>query len=159
MREEEISLVPLKPEDADEVSVKVCSMDPWLSMGYRTEAIKFYLLRSDPALNRYGITVSGDLAGVLSLRFPWLFGPFIELMALFDGFRGRGIGGRIIDRLCREYEGRASNLWVTASDTNSGGQRFYGKAGFERAAVLEDLIKPGWDEILLRKRLAGGSSG
>lgn len=127
-------------------------MDPWLTMRYRPEAVEFYLVRDDPALSRYSIMVSENLAGVVSLRHPWLFGPFIELLALFDGFRGKGIGAHIVDWACLNF--KAANIWVTASALNSGAQRFYGRMGFEPTATLEDLIKPGWSEILLRKKLS-----
>jgi len=151
-RGKELSLVPLRPQSVGEISRILCSMDPWLAMKYRPEALEFYLLRADQALSRYSVMVSDNLAGVFSLRYPWLFGPFIELMALFDGFRGKGIGGRIIDWACLQYQ--TTNVWVTVSAINAGAQRFYSRMGFERTATLEDLIKPGWDEILLRKKLA-----
>jgi GNAT superfamily N-acetyltransferase len=146
------SLLPLQPQSVGEISRTLCSMDPWLSMQYRPEALEFYLLRADPALSRYIVRVSENLAGVLALRYPWLFGPFIELMALFDGFRGKGIGGLLIDWVCLQY--KETNVWVTASAGNAGAQRFYGSKGFERTATFEDLIKPGWNEILLRKKPA-----
>ncbi len=147
------SLLPVRPQNVGMISRTLCSMDPWLSMQYRIEALEFYLLRADPALNRRSVMVSENLAGVLSFRYPWLFGPFIELMALFDGFRGRGVGGRIIEWVCLQYKDRATNVWVTVSTQNEGAQRFYNKMGFERTAILEDLIKPGWNEILLRKKI------
>jgi len=147
-----LSLLPIRPQSVREICGMLCSMDPWLTMNYRPEALEFYFLRADPALSRYSIMVSENLAGVLSLRYPWLFGPFIELVALFDGFRGKGIGGRIVDWVCLHHG--AANVWVTVSAFNSGAQKFYGKMGFERTAMLEDLIKPGWNEILLRKKLA-----
>jgi GNAT superfamily N-acetyltransferase len=149
------SLLSLRPRDVGTISRTLCSMDPWLTMQYRLEALEFYLLRADPALSRWSVMVSENLAGVLSLRYPWLFGPFIELMALFDGFRGKGIGGRIVDWVCLQYKDRATNVWATVSAGNEGAQRFYKRMGFERTAVLEDLIKPGWNEILLRKKLTG----
>jgi GNAT superfamily N-acetyltransferase len=149
---EGLSFLPIRPQSVREISRTLCSMDPWLTMNYKPEVIEFYLLREDPALSRYSIMVSENLAGVLSLRFPWLFGPFIELVALFDGFRDRGIGSRIVEWVSLNHE--AANVWVTVSAFNSGAQRFYGKMGFEKTAMLEDLIKPGWSEILLRKKLA-----
>ncbi|SPF39373.1 conserved hypothetical protein [Syntrophobacter sp. SbD1] len=130
----------------------LCSMDPWLTMGYNPESFDAYLVQSDPALDRYAVMISGNIAGVLSVRSPWLFGPFIELMALFDGFRGQGTGGRIIDWVCGRY--KSANLWATVSSFNLSAQKFYSVAGFENISVLEDLIKPGWNEFLLRKRLA-----
>jgi GNAT superfamily N-acetyltransferase len=155
--DEKLSLLPLGSQSVREVSNELCSMDPWLSMGYRPEALEFYLLRADPALSRYSIMVSEKLAGVLAVRFPWLFGPFIELLAVFDGFRGKGIGARVVHWVCRN-DG-ASNAWVTVSAFNLGAQRFYGRMGFEITAALDDLIKPGWSEILLRKKTTATDGG
>jgi len=149
---QQFSLSPLKPEYVNAMSIILCSMDPWLTLEYRPEAFEFYLLHADPALNRYAVMISGHVCGVLSVRSPWLFGPFIELMALFDGFRGKGIGSRIIDWVCDRY--KSTNLWATVSSFNLEAQKFYSSAGFEKTAILEDLIKPGWNEILLRKRMA-----
>jgi len=149
---QQFSLLPLRPEYVNAMSIILCSMDPWLTLEYRPEAFDFYLLHADPALNRYAVMISGNVCGVLSVRSPWLFGPFIELMALFDGFRGKGIGSRIIDWVCDRY--KSANLWATVSSFNLKAQKFYSSAGFEKTAILEDLIKPGWNEILLRKRMA-----
>ena len=146
------SLSPLRPEYVNAMSMILCSMDPWLTLEYRPEAFEFYLLHADPALSRYAVMISGNVCGVLSVRSPWLFGPFIELMALFDGFRGKGIGSRIIDWVCDRY--KSTNLWATVSSFNLEAQKFYSGAGFEKTAILEDLIKPGRNEILLRKKMA-----
>ena len=129
----------------------LCSMDPWLTLEYRPEAFESYLLHADSSLSRYAVMISGDVCGVLSVRSPWLFGPFIELMALFDGFRGKGIGSRIIDWVCDRY--KPANLWATVSSFNLEAQKFYIGAGFEKTAILENLIKPGWNEILIRKKM------
>ncbi len=151
----EFSLLPLRSKDVGEISRILCSMDPWLSLEYKTEAFESYLLREDPALSRFVIMISENVAGVLAVRFPWLFGPFIELMALFDGFRGKGTGGRIIDWVCGRYQ--QTNVWATVSSFNLKAQGFYNRTGFEKTAILDDVIKPGWTEILLRKRVAAGA--
>ena len=135
------------------LSAPLCSMDPWLTLGYTMEAFELYLLRADPALARHVVMISGQLAGVLTLRNPWLFGPLVELLALLDGFRGQGTGSAILQWVGKRYD--SSNLWVTVSSFNSRAKKFYERAGFEKAAVLEGLIKPGWNEVLLRKKMAG----
>lgn len=150
--EQQFSLSPVRPEYVSALSIILCSMDPWLTLEYTPESFDFYLLRPDPALARHAVMISGQVAGVLSLRDPWLFGPFIELLALFDGFRGKGTGGRIVEWISERY--KATNLWATVSSFNLKAQKFYERAGFEKAAMLEDLIKPGWNEILLRKKMA-----
>ena len=149
--EQEFSLSPVRPEYVSGLSIILCSMEPWLTLEYTPEAFEFYLLREDPALARDAVMISGQVAGVLSLRNPWLFGPLIELLVLFDGFRSKGTGGRIIEWVAKGYE--ATNLWVTVSSINLRAQKFYERAGFEKTAILEDLIKPGWKEILLRKKM------
>ena len=146
------ALEPLQPGDVRQISSILVSMDPWLTLGYGTEALSHYLLRADPALRRYCLKASGALAGVLTLRHPWLFGPFIELIALFDDFRGKGFGREVIDWICREFPD-SPNLWATVSSFNPEAQKFYPRLGFENTAVLPDLIRPGRDEILLRKRI------
>lgn len=147
--EQQFSLSPVRPEYVSALSIMLCSMDPWLTLEYTPEAFEFYLLHADPALARQVVMISGQVAGVVSLRNPWLFGPFIELLALFEGFRSRGTGSRIVEWISKRY--KSKNLWVTVSSFNLRAQKFYERAGFEKTAILEDLIKPGWNEILLRK--------
>ena len=152
---QQVFLSPLKNEYVSPISMILCSMDPWLTLEYRPDVFEFYLLRADAALSRYAVMISGTVAGVLSLRSPWLSGPFIELMALFEGFQGKGVGRRLIDWICDHFE--AANLWTTVSSFNLKAQRFYSNAGFVQMAILEDLIKGGWDELLLRKKMAAPS--
>ena len=145
-------LDPLKPRDVGEISRTLVTMDPWLTLGYTPEAFSHYLLRSDPALVRYSVIVSGRLSGILAVRFPWLFGPFIELIALFDGCRGRGLGRALIDRTCTLYPS-SPNIWATVSTFNLDARKFYTRLGFESITVLKDLVQTGRDETLLRKRI------
>ncbi len=149
--QEEFSLSPLRMEYLGPLSMILCSMDPWLTMEYTPEAFESYLLHGDPGLARQVIMISGQVAGVLSVRNPWLFGPLIELLALFDGFRSKGTGARIIQWVGNRY--KPENLWVTVASFNRGARKFYEREGFEKTALLDDLIKPGWSEMLLRKKI------
>ena len=148
----DIRMESLQSRDVAEMSRTLASMDPWRMLDYKPETLAFYLLRADPSLKRYSIIIAGKVSGVLSVRFPWLFGPFIELMALFDDSRGKGYGRQLIDWVGR-YFPSSPNLWASVSSFNLDAQKFYRSTGFEQAAVLQDLIKRGQNEILLRKRL------
>lgn len=142
----------LQARDVGEASRNLASMDPWLTLGYTQEALAFYLLRADPALKRFSVRVDERISGVLSVRHPWLFGPFVELIALFGDHRGKGLGRRLIGWICGQYPS-AANLWATVSSFNVEAQTFYARLGFARTTLLKDLIRPGRHEILLRKRL------
>jgi ribosomal protein S18 acetylase RimI-like enzyme len=148
----DMSIESLQPRDVAEISRTLASMEPWRKLDYKPEALAFYLLRADPSLKRYSITIAGKVSGGLSVRFPWLFGPFIELIALFDNCRGKGHGRQLIDWVARNFP-QSPNLWATVSSFNLDAQKFYHSAGFEQVAVLQDLIREGRHEILLRKRL------
>jgi ribosomal protein S18 acetylase RimI-like enzyme len=55
-----------------------------------------------------------------------------------------------------EEEARAAgarNCFLCVSASNVGAQSFYRRYGYSEAARLDELIKDGEDEILIRKRL------
>ena len=91
-------------------------------------------------------------AGAVSIRFPWLKGPYLELLALLPPFQRQGIGAGILTWFENEASALgARNVWVCASSFNDGALRFYESHGFRPAAMLRGLVADGYDEILLRK--------
>ena len=42
------------------------------------------------------LEVDGVEAGAVSIRFPWLKGPYLELLALLPPFQRQGIGAGIL---------------------------------------------------------------
>lgn len=145
------SLRPLEKEHCISCAHILASMDPWRSLGYRPEALTRYLSRTDPALARYVIAVEGETAGVICIRYPWLMGSFLEVLAVFAPFQGRGIGKEVILWIEHLTHKACRNVWTTVSGENVSGQRFYAAMGFLEVAVLKDLILSGRNEILLRK--------
>ena len=131
----------------------IATLSPWSDLSFTAAGLEAYLTRPDPALFRYAVLSDGALAGVIGIRSPWLRGPYLEQLAILPGFQGRGIGRELLDWMEERAAGRAKNLWVLASDFNAGALRFYEAHGFERIAPLADLVRPGYGEIMLRKRL------
>jgi GNAT superfamily N-acetyltransferase len=128
-------------------------MDPWRTLGYQSGGLLRYLTRPDPGLARVAAFVDGSLAGILCVRYPWLAGPNLELLAILRGFQGLGIGAELMGWMVERSRPFGSNLWTTVSSFNAGARRFYARHGFEPVADLPDLVKPGFSELLLRKRL------
>jgi GNAT superfamily N-acetyltransferase len=88
----------------------------------------------------------------VSVRYPWLKGPYLELLALLPQAQKQGIWSSIIAWLESEaLRHQARNLWVCASSFNAGALRFYERHGCRPAATLPGLVADGFDEILLRK--------
>lgn len=141
----------LSPAQATVLAELLAASEPWLTLNVSTAALAKYLLRTDPALTRYAVEVEGVLAGVICLRYPWLRGPYIELLGLAAGFRGLGIGGELLAWAETQARLECKNLWVVTSAFNHKALQFYRHHGFGQVGLLPDLVLPGHDEILLRK--------
>jgi ribosomal protein S18 acetylase RimI-like enzyme len=127
-------------------------MEPWSVMNYPAERLAAFLASPDGGLSRYLVSLGGSDAGVVSVRYPWLKGPYLELLALLPIAQNQGIGSSILAWLEREaLQHEARNLWVCASSFNARALRFYERHGFRREATLPGLVAEGYDEILLRK--------
>jgi len=144
-------LRPLTPDEAEIVAEACAKIDPWKTLGYSADGLAGYLLREDAALNRFAIdTEDGALAGVVALRFPWLRGPFIEMLAIMPQMQGKGLGTQVVEWVA---SGSVGNLWATVAAFNQRARAFYARQGFVEVGSMDELISPGQTELLLRKRL------
>jgi ribosomal protein S18 acetylase RimI-like enzyme len=146
------TLSPLLPEDCPPLAAAIVAMEPWSVMEYPADRLSEFLVKLDGGVTRCLIEVGSEKAGVISVRCPWLKGPYLELLALLPPFQGKGIGGSLLRRFEKEAVSReARNLFVCASSFNERALRFYRRHGFRELAVLPGLVAEGYDEILLRK--------
>jgi ribosomal protein S18 acetylase RimI-like enzyme len=72
-------------------------------------------------------------------------------LAVLPDWQGRGIGSVILRRI--EEEMKPKNVWVCVSSFNRAAERFYIRNGFEHVGPLPGLLRPQFDELLMRKRL------
>ncbi len=145
---------PPSQAEAETIGSLLAGMDPWAALGFGASGIAAYLSREDPALSRYAVRVDGAVRGVLCVRWPWLRGPYIELLGLAPERQGLGLGKALMAWTEAEArKAKAGNVWVAASSFNQRALDFYRKQGFREVGLVEGLVRPGFDEALLRKRL------
>ena len=144
------TLDPLAPGDAAALGARLAALDPWRTLGLSAAALARHLTRDDPSVARYVVRVEGEAAGAVALRDPWLRGPFLELLAVFEARQRSGLGREIVTWIAGTTRAAAPNLWVTVSSFNDRARAFYAALGFQEIAVLPGLIAPEYDEILLR---------
>ena len=148
----------LDPRGSDRLAAAIVAIPPWSVMNYPADAMARFLSTADGCVSRYAIEIGGEQLGALSVRSPWLKGPYLELLALLPVAQGQGIGSSILTWFEQEaLEHGSRNLWVCASSFNTRALRFYERHGFEQAATLPGLVVDGYGEILLRKFPLGGS--
>lgn len=139
---------------ANYLGQRLSQIDPWLSYPYPAASLQRFLSADDPCARRQVIRVGSDIAGVLVVRSNWMRGPYIHLLAVLPDWQGRGLGRAAIATVEREARERGDrNLWIAASDFNAGALRLYQRLGFSVVATLDDLVRDGRAEILMRKRL------
>jgi diamine N-acetyltransferase len=148
------SLRRVKRSEAQDLAATLVTMDPWRTLDYQADALALYLSRPDPTLMRFIIKASRQPAGVLCLRYPWLKGIYLELLALLPPYQGLGLGREIMAWTEARARPQTKNFWVTVSSFNHRARNFYQDLGFTEVACLQNLIKEGYDEHLLRKILS-----
>jgi GNAT superfamily N-acetyltransferase len=152
-----VQLLPFEPRLARPLAEAIIAMEPWSVMKYPPEKLAALLANPDAGVSRYLVSLDGTEAGLVSVRSPWLKGPYLEILALLPPAQGLGIGASIMAWFeATALRGNARNLWVCASAFNVRAQAFYARHGFATAAVLPGLVADGYDEVLMRKFPLGG---
>ena len=139
--------------EARELGIACAAIDPWRTMRYEPAVLGAYLERPESSLHRYAILWDGRAAGVIALRYPWLRGPFIEMLAVLPPHQGRGLAHAALNWAAQRTASVTSNLWASVAEFHKTGREFWAHQGFEEVASLPGLIGDG-AEVLLRKRLA-----
>ncbi len=147
-------LAPMDGAAAAHLGEQLATMDPWRRLGYSVDRLQAYLAAESPALARYRIDAGGRLAGAATVRWPWLHGPYLELLAVLPQAQGRGLGSAVLDWLAMQAAS-SRQLWVAVSACNASARRFYARHGFVEVGTVPGLVRDGFDEILLRKVLLG----
>jgi ribosomal protein S18 acetylase RimI-like enzyme len=148
----EARLLALEAGVCEPLAGAIVAMPPWSSVAYPKEQMTRFLATPAAGTSRYAVEVGGVAAGAVSVRSPWLKGPYLELLAILPAFQGNGVGAKILAWF--EVEGLrvgARNLWVCATSCNARALRFYARHGFQPVATLPGLVADGYDDILLRK--------
>jgi len=148
------ALGPLPEKIAPALSEAIVTMDPWRTYHYPAEALCRMLTADEAGVPRFAISLDSAIVGACVIRPTWLRGPYLQFLALLPAAHNRGIGAAFLAWM--EDEARRAeerNLWVAASQINTGAIRFYERAGFTKVADLDDLACDGRTEFLFRKRI------
>ncbi len=152
---EDLILAPLSPADGTRLGAVFAAIDPWAAYGYPAATLSAFLANPEPGAQRLALMLGGETAGAAVVRPGWLRGPYLNFLAVVPGAQDRGIGGAFLTWMEREARtSKERNLWVAASEINTGAIRLYERHGFVQTAKLDDLAWDGRAEILMRKRLA-----
>lgn len=141
-------------EAADALAATFSQMQPWNRYAFTAAQLSAVLMQQGDGAAAHVILCDVTIAGAAVIKRKWLAGPYLQILGVLPEFSRRGLGSAFL----RHFEDtarrdQARNLWVAASDVNQDALRFYQRHGFQTVAQLDDLLRDGMHECLLRKRL------
>jgi GNAT superfamily N-acetyltransferase len=140
-----------EPSAAAAAAALFAAIPPWRTIGYSVPQLQGFFTRPDPALNRFCVrSPGGTLQGAIAVRYPWLHGPYLEILGLSPAAQGQGLGRQLIGWMAAEAGPANQNLWALVSAFNGEARQFYHRLGFVEIATFAGFVVPGSDEILLR---------
>ncbi|MBU6479843.1 MAG: GNAT family N-acetyltransferase [Nitrospirae bacterium] len=142
---------PMTAEDRAAVIELLAGSDPWKRLGYQAGDWDIYFTPLPQGRDSYVVDQNGNVAGIAIVRQKFLLGDYLELLAVADWARGKGLGGKLLGHIEPIVFGRATNLFACVSDFNAQARAFYKKHGYQEIGPMPNFLIPGSAEILLRK--------
>ena len=145
----------LTQQEAEYLATEFTKIEPWKTLRSTVNGLTQGFMYQDTSTNTYAVVVDGVAIGVISVRYPWLAGPYLGFLGLIPSSQGKGLGKILMDWLedCTKIHA-ASNIFICVSAFNHEAQAFYKSCGFSKVADLDGLIVDQHAELLLRKRLS-----
>lgn len=153
--EETYRLVRMELEDVSAVCPIMLASEPWQSYGFSNDTVAGFLKGSvEAGLARVLVHFDDEaseetVVGVVVVQPAFLGGRYLEILAVAEKHRGRGLGRKIVDAVCREAPQNIRDLFVLVSVFNEDAVGFYDKLGFRDVGELSGLILPDRVERLI----------
>ncbi len=143
---------PMNGSESEACARMMAESEPWITLkrGYN-ESLEII---SDPSREVYLAVIDGEIAGFVVLEMSGAFVGYVKSICVSPGWRGKGVGGRLMSFAEERVFSEAPNMFLCVSDFNEGALRFYERLGYEAVGELRDYIVPGRSEILMRKSIA-----
>lgn len=141
------------PTDREALVALLSVSEPWRTLGYGAQDWDklFTIVEAGQPRESYVIECDGQPCGLAVVRRRFLFGDYLELLAVSPAQRGRGLGRLLLTHVEEQTFARADNLFACVSDFNTDARRFYEHQGYEEVGSLQNLLVDGRAEMLLRK--------
>lgn len=137
------------PNDFEICASMMSRTDPWITLGmdykqclkaFEGECKEIYLARS-----------GGEIAGFVILQIGGTFSGYIQTICISENSRGKGLGTKLIEFCEKRTLEFSPNIFICVSSFNKGAFDLYQRLGFRLVGVLDNFVKEGFDELLLRK--------
>ncbi len=106
----------------------------------------------------YIINSENEIAGFVILQVCGTFSGYIQTICIGKAYRGMGLGRKLL-QFCEDRILKFSpNVFICVSSFNKDALKLYLNFGFKLIGEMENFVKAGFSELLLRKT-AGPRAG
>jgi [ribosomal protein S18]-alanine N-acetyltransferase len=138
----------------DSGDFEVCAMmmtktDPWITLDMnKNQCLKAF---EGNCKEIYVLKIENSIAGFVILQVCGTFSGYIQTICISEEYRGMGFGTKLL-RFCEERILKFSpNVFICVSSFNKGAIKLYYEFGFKLVGELDNFVKEGLTELLLRK--------
>ena len=152
---QDAALRPMDLATATALGQVLAGMEPWSRLGSRAAALTQIMVPApEQGARSWCLMCDREPAGTVVVRDDWMGGPYLRLLAVIPPYQRLGLSRAALSwwEADARKEG-AKNLWLSVTEFNATARRLYDTVGFREVGVLDDLIRDGINEILMRKRL------
>jgi [ribosomal protein S18]-alanine N-acetyltransferase len=137
------------PEDFAVCARMMSKTDPWitLEMDYNQCLLAF----PGECKEIHVLEAGNILAGFIIIQTSGTFAGYIQTICVDESFRGRGFGKKLLHYSEERILRYSPNVFICVSSFNKGAIKLYYQYGFKLIGELENFVKPGFTELLLRK--------
>ena len=137
------------PEDFGICALMMSGTEPWITLGMNYDQC---LVAFEGACKEiYTARIGKDIAGFVILQVCGSFSGYIQTICIREDYRGMGLGTKLLE-FCEERILKFSpNIFICVSSFNKGAIKLYYKFGFKLVGELDNFIRTGYTELLLRK--------
>ena len=139
---------------SDPQEIAVCAQmmsatDPWITLDMNYEqCLKAF---DGKCKEIYIIEKKNVIAGFVILQTAGTFSGYIQTICVDEAYRGIGLGKMLLHHCDERVLQFSPNLFICVSSFNTGAIKLYYKFGFKLVGELENFVKEGFTELLLRK--------
>lgn len=137
------------PDDMAVCAHMMSKTDPWITLGMNyDQCIKAF---EGLCKEVYVVRSENEIAGFVILQVCGTFSGYIQTICINEAFRGRGLGTKLLI-FCEERILKFSpNIFICVSSFNKRAMKLYYEFGFKLVGELDNFVKDGLSELLLRK--------
>jgi ribosomal protein S18 acetylase RimI-like enzyme len=136
-------------EDFGTCALMMSGTEPWITLGMNYDQC---LVAFEGACKEiHTARIGKDIVGFVILQVCGSFSGYIQTICIREDYRGMGLGTKLLE-FCEERILKFSpNIFICVSSFNTGAIKLYYKFGFKLVGELDNFIRAGYTELLLRK--------